>query len=354
MLPTNDTARFKRLFDSELVGILIAEMDGTITEANNFFLGLLGYTQEDLPLRWNIITPPEWRHFDRAKIMQSLMTRPGISWEKEAIGKHGRPVHFLVGALMAEKGHECIFIVLDRTKEKEAELQLLEGKTELRSLAAAVLQAEEEERRRIARGLHDDISQTLAVAKSKVGALRKAAQAGRVEFQLQDALVLIDQAIQATRTLTFELSSPVLYELGLAAALQTLGEQVEQEHGLQFQFTDDAQPKPLAENVSVMLYRIARELMVNIVRHARARNASIALNTVGNRLQLTVEDDGVGFVAAKTAKAFAERGGFGLFSVRQQLEHIGGHLEIGTSPGEGTRVVVLAPLSSGARKAAAS
>lgn len=210
-----------------------------------------------------------------------------------------------------------------QTRQQRAK-QITVHEAQLQALTAQLLLAKEQERRRIARGLHDHVGQILALARGKLGVLEAAQQSGDIVQSVAEIRALLDQAIQAMRTLTFEFSSPILYELGLEAALESLGEQVEQRHGIRFHFETDRQPKPLTDDSRVMLYHIARELLFNVVKHAHARSATLALHAVGEYLYLTVKCDGVGFDDAGAGEQFAESSGFGLFSMRQQLEHVGG------------------------------
>ena len=120
---------------------------------------------------------------------------------------------------------------------------------------------------------------------------------------------------------------------------------MEQKNGFCFHFEQDRQPKPLTDTTRLILYRVARELLLNIVKHAQAHNVWMELNWNEDDVKLVLKDDGVGFNPTGFGEGFSQTGGFGLFQIRQQLHHIGGHFEIETVPGSGTRVVVVAPLA---------
>ncbi len=342
---TSGDAKFRRLFASNLLGIIVADVHGNITEANDFFLRLLGYTRDDLPLCWDVMTPPEWRELDHAKITEVLSTGEGVPWEKEYYARDGRRVPILVAVALLDEGEgDCIGLVLDLTKRRKVEERLAERRAQLQALAAELVLTEEHERRRIARGLHNDIGHALATARMKLGALLQAENSPATEESVEEIRALLDAAIEATRSLTFELSSPVLYELGLEAALKSLGKKTETEHGVRFRFETDGQPKSMAENTGIVLYRIARELLFNIVKHAHADSACLRVEREGDNFRLTLTDDGVGFDAARLG-SFDKDGGFGLFNIRQQLDFIGGSIEIESSHRNGTRVVVIVPLA---------
>jgi len=256
--------------------------------------------------------------------------------------------------MLEETRGDCIALVLDLTERVRAEHQLLESRQELRLLYSELALAEERERRRIAREVHDEIGQILAMVNVRLGELRDEPQAADARA-LEEVRRQVESAIQASRSLTFELSSVLLYELGLEAALGSLAERYEKRHGLRVDFAADAQPRSsiqsaVAEDTAVILYRAVRELLRNVVKHAGAKSARVSLERVGDRVRITVEDDGAGFDAARAGESCGENGGFGLFSLRQQLASLGGLLEVCSAPGEGSRVVVTAPVKARRRR----
>jgi signal transduction histidine kinase len=194
--------------------------------------------------------------------------------------------------------------------------------------------------------VHDRIGQNLALSKIRVGELRsRPGQAGQpTAGALDEVMALLDEAILDARELTFELCPPMLYELGLAPALEWLAERTRESHGLAVEFHEDDQPKPLDEDVQALLFRGAQELLVNVVKHARADRARVELRREGDQVILTVTDDGVGMDPAKAVGVPADDGGFGLFSLRERLGYIGGRMEIASS-GAGSRVTLVAPLA---------
>jgi len=144
-----------------------------------------------------------------------------------------------------------------------------------------------------------------------------------------------------TRTLTFELSSPILYELGFETVVtEWLDEQIREKHGIQTEFRDDGQPKPLDNDIRALLFRNVRELLINIIKHAKARKVKVIVSKIDEQICVIIEDDGVGFEPAKTGS----NTGFGIFSIRERLEQLDGHLEIESEPGRGSRFTMTAPL----------
>lgn len=228
---------------------------------------------------------------------------------------------------------------------KQTEEQLTRYQERLRALASELSLAEERERHRIATELHDRIGQALTFAGIRLGELEAAAGTTDLAKNLNDLRSLIRDTIQDTRTLIFEISPPILYELGLEPALDWLAEQTYEKHGITVELESDAHPKPLGPDLRVLLFQSARELLFNVVKHASATCARIILNREGDQLHLTIEDDGVGFDVGKLSSREAKNGGFGLFSIRNRLELLGGRMEIESTPGRGTHITLVAPLA---------
>ncbi len=245
----------------------------------------------------------------------------------------------------------CLHYAINTTERKLAEEKLHAYQAQLLELASELLLTEERERRRLATDLHDSLGQTLAISKLKLDELRSASSAWAHAKDLDDVRELMGQAIQQTRSLTFELSPPVLYDLGLEAALEYLAERTEEVHGIVTEFNDDKQVKYLNEGLRILLFRAVQELLVNVVKHARARKARISARRDDNHIRIVVEDDGVGFDTSRIDSQMDKGGKFGLFSIRERLHHLGGRFEIDSKSGHGTQVTLKAPLQGNGKRA---
>ncbi|NNF43015.1 MAG: PAS domain-containing sensor histidine kinase [Phycisphaerales bacterium] len=348
---TRSEERFNRLFDSNVIGVIVCDVHGAITEANPAFLEMLGYSHADLPLRWDRMTPLEWRRCDEAKVAEVMSTGAAQSWEKEYIARDGHRVRVRVAvALLSDAGGECLAIVEDVSEARRAEQLIVRQRMQLRALTAELGLAEERERRRIAAGLHDDIGQTLALAKLGLARLRDRSRSSDVARVATEVDETLEDAIRRIRSLTFELGAPVLYQVGLAAALEALGEKMMHAHGIRFQFQSGPR-LPDVDNRVIVLYRIVRELLTNLVKHANAGKATITVDATATAIEITVADDGTGFDTTDAGRDFGPDGGFGLFSVREQVRHLGGHLHIVSAPGAGSRIAVTVPIRSSAEPA---
>lgn len=214
-------------------------------------------------------------------------------------------------------------------------------------MAVEMSRAEDDERHRIARGLHDDLGQLLVATKLRLHALGRDLPPSH-ETMLKEVSVLLDQAVVATRSLSFELMAPPTIELDIEAPLAELAATMEERHGLPCTFASDRAPKPLSRDVARALYRVVRELLENAASHSDARTTCVTVTTGRESLQVVVSDDGVGFCA--TVDAPPERSGVGLLIVTERIARTGGDVCIESSPGEGTRVTVTVPLNPGVLK----
>ena len=238
--------------------------------------------------------------------------------------------------------------LLVRTEQAEARAVLL------RRLHARVTKAEQAERDRLARHLHDHLQQFLIGAKMQAHVAREAAADGsRSPAELAGTLArvcdLVDEAIASSRTLTSELSPPpMLRDLGLPSALHWLAEFYERRHDLRVEVVaeedgDGGLPR-LPQDVRVLLFEATRELLLNVVKYAGVRTATIRLRALGGKfLELTVRDEGEGFEAGELLDRRDDATGLGLFGLAERLEDVGGSVEVTSGPGQGTRVAVVVP-----------
>jgi signal transduction histidine kinase len=226
----------------------------------------------------------------------------------------------------------------------QAEKKILTYQQRLRSLATEIIMVEERERRTIAAALHDSLGPLLAFSKRELGILRKSAPP-EIAGPLGHVHEMIEQAVGQTRSLTFDLSPPTLYTLGLGHALEELVERFSTEGKFKGVFNTLAQEKSLTEDVKILLYRLVRELLVNIAKHAQAKNVNVTLTVVKNHIQVVVEDDGIGFDVSGMDLQAGKSSGFGLFNVYERLTQAGGRLDIQSGEKKGTTVVLQLPLT---------
>jgi signal transduction histidine kinase len=204
-------------------------------------------------------------------------------------------------------------------------------------MASELLLAEERERQRLAESLHDGPSQALFRARLKLDQLSLS------EPRAREISTILEDIGKMLNTMTFELSPVVLRTLGLRHAIRSLAGDMQQRYGLSIKIQDDGKEITLDERVVLILFRSVRELLINIVKHARTAKATLSIKKVDNRLQIAIEDRGKGFDLGEQSGQ-VERGHFGLFSIRERLAYLGGSFNVRSAPGKGTSVTLNAPL----------
>lgn len=222
--------------------------------------------------------------------------------------------------------------------------EILNHQKRLQAAAVELSLAEERERNRIAGELHDQVGQRLILGKMKLDALSDRLEEEALQAEAEAVGSLVGQSIQDLRSLLFQMRPPILASAGLEAALQWLGEELKKTHALQVAFYDDELQKPLRYEVRSTVYQAVRELLLNVVKHARTNQAEIFLRREQNDLVIVVADDGVGLEQTVSGADPFGKGGFGLFNAQQKIEFLGGSLRFDSAPGKGTRASLVVPL----------
>jgi len=335
--------KYRLLLEEAADGIITCDVRGRILEANSKACDMTGYRSSEVTGR-NIrdLLPPRGSR-RRIGRMGCAASGKSATHERRLLRKDGAVIIVEANARRLEGG-ALRAVIRDVTERKRAEEEMLLYQQRLKLVTSRLALAEEGERRRIAKDIHDQVGQVLALCQMKLGALVEEAAGTPTAETLRDIRSQISWVIKYTRSLTFELGSPILYELGLEAALEELIEGLSGQHGFVGSFEDDGQAKPLSADMRIVLFQAAREVLTNAVKHARARNVKLKIAVQGSDVAILVEDDGVGFDVAEAASRVRRGGGFGIFSTRERLEYIGGSLDIDSRPGHGTRVSIRTPL----------
>ncbi|MCE1246199.1 MAG: sensor histidine kinase [Firmicutes bacterium] len=218
---------------------------------------------------------------------------------------------------------------------------------QLRRLSLELSLAEQRERQSIAVDLHDHIGQALAMIKLKLIKLQ-----GNIIFcgydqNIAEIREFLDQTIQYTRSLTFEISPPSLFELGLCAALEWLAEQMGNKHNMTITVFSDEKPIQLSDEIRMLIFRSVRELIVNAVKHSGASEMDIRMNSDDCSFNIMVTDNGTGFNKDFTENQITHLSGFGLFSIRERFKCLGGKMIINMDSDNGAEITLSIPLKSG-------
>jgi len=340
---------FRRMLASAAEAIVMSDSSGRVVFANEMAARVFGYDERQmLDLHVEDLLPSRLRQ-GHAQPHNAYLAAPtprpmGRDRTLVALRKDGTefPVEVILSPMEASEGRLVVVFVSDITERRAAERKIVDYQVKLQRMAFQAALAEERERRRVAQDLHDRVGQALALARIKLDAVRAGAT-GEIKAAIAAAIDLIAVSIDETRTLTFDLSPPVLYDLGLKPALSWLCEDIEKRSGVHVEIEDDGNGTQLSEATAAVLFRTVRELLTNVFKHARTPTARIGLKRVDDHLEIRVEDAGAGFEVEKAARGAP---GFGLFSVREQIARLGGTVDIESAPREGTRVSVRIPIAA--------
>ncbi|NND13461.1 MAG: sensor histidine kinase [Acidimicrobiia bacterium] len=212
----------------------------------------------------------------------------------------------------------------------------------LSAMAVKLSRAVDDERTRIARGLHDDLGQTLVAAQLRLAELKGAGVDPHVRTAIQQVSDLVGEAVSSSRSLTFELMTPLMPELGIDHELKHLTSRIAERYNIDGRFETDGLPKPMGREEAEALLRAVRELLVNVGKHARARTAWVRIARHDRYAEATVRDDGIGFDTRRQSGVPAS--GFGLLIIRERLRELNGQVAITSSPGSGAEIVLTIPL----------
>lgn len=343
--------RFRTIFEYAPFGIALINPEGRLVETNPALQEMLGYSRGELDNKpFTMLAHPEEAAPAPDWFAQVVGgDRDAYQWEGRYQGKAGRAFwgRFTVSRVRAglNRSPFAIIAILENIDDRrQAEEQIRAYQEQLRSLALEISLIEERERRTLATDLHDHIGQILALAQIKLGEYRKLISITHLAAPLDEIRQLVEQAIKSSRTLTFELSPPILYDLGFEPAVEWFGETLEDQYNLTVAVRRDDRPKPMPNEIRVLLFKAVRELMVNAAKHAQARKLMVDIAREGPLLKIEVTDDGIGFDPAQLEQPGGAARGFGLFSIRERLKHIGGRLEVDSALGRGTRITLWAPL----------
>lgn len=358
--------RYRRFIDTANEGIGLTDSDLTITYVNDRLNEMLGYSHDEL-IGTNVcalLISDEQTSF----VDEMTKRKQGLKGQNEyrLRRKDGTAAWLLVSStpIIDETGcfQGCFAMFTDLTGRKEAEIALQQAHDELETrvvertsaLAEAneqikrmsfkLLQAEERERARIAAELHDQVGQSLLLAKMKLDMLASELNDAKKRTSADNISTLLETSIHDIRTLTFGMRPPLLDTAGIESALEWLCTTLLKEYGLVIDFTCICRQIPLSREIRYSLFQAVRELLLNVAKHAGVNKANLTLRTRDNSLVVTVTDSGSGFDQTVSHNRVAVSGGFGLFNVQQRIEQMGGSIAIASKSGEGTSVTLSIPL----------
>lgn len=349
-------ARYREVVEDQTEAISRLRADGTFIFANDVYCRLFGKTTAELiGQQWMPVCYPEDLPHVHARLSELAPDRPVVVIENRVFVGNGslRWMQFINRGFFDSAGQlmeiQSVGRDISDRKQIEAalreaheslELRVVERTEQLRRLAVEATLAEARERQAIAADLHDNLGQLLHVARIKLDAMEAFLLPGAPLNELND---LLSAASRQVRTLTSQLSPPILKRLGLPAALRWLAEEMGREYGLEVTVLQVAMAATPSEAQREMLFRTARELLINVVKHAGTRQASLSLAEEAAQIVLTVEDGGVGI--ADPDQALNHTDGFGLASIRERIAYLNGTMEIAGRIPAGLSVSIRLPLT---------
>ena len=336
--------RFQNAFANAATGMLLVDPEGRFIEANRAYSEITGYTQAELqPLTFLDITHPE--DVDRCARIFEQMVRgeiPNYLIEKRYVRKDGGVVWTRVSSTLLRDGtnrpSHAVVIVEDITERKHAEEQLS-------ALSSRLLHVQDDERRRLARELHDCTAQSIAAMCMNLGVVSESANLldRPAHKALTESLEIGEQCIRELRTFSYLLHPPVLDDMGLASALKWYVEGFVHRSRIEIALDIAADVGRLSREVELTLFRVVQESLTNIHRHSGSRTATIRIVRYPKDVLLQVRDYGCGIAGASgNGNGTVTHEGVGIAGMRERARQIGGHFRIHSRPG-GTDVEVGAP-----------
>ncbi|MGD0276284.1 MAG: histidine kinase [Syntrophales bacterium] len=322
------------------------EIDGFYNDCNDALARILGCEQREdmlkLSLKHNFFSDQDLMAYVHDLMENKCLTNYQLLLKQ----KDREPVLVLLNANLHQHKDGLIMVegtMIDITEHVHTEFKLMETNERLKSLVSELVTTEERERKRIASDLHDNVGQTLAVTKIKLESLLRQKSGENIMQALVAIENLVNQSIRQTRSMMTDLSPSVVYEVGFVEAIEWLKHQIHTQYGLQISLIDNLKMRRVDREVQLILFRATRELLFNVIKHARVTKAYIRLRDNGKNIHINIRDNESGFDISTLKTNSGTYGRFGLCNIRERLTYLGGLLEIDTRRGEGASLMLMSP-----------
>jgi PAS domain S-box-containing protein len=335
--------RYRELFENARDAIYVHDLHGNYTSINRAAESLSGYKREEI-LGRNFAEFIAQEHIDQARdCLFAKLARSGeTTYEVEVIAKDGRRVPVEVSSRAIYENGIIVGVqgtARDITERKQTQ-------DTLRMFSRQLIEAQEDERRRIARDLHDQIGQTLTAVKMNLHTIQGLCATPEATPRIKDNIDAVDEALRLVRDLSVDLRPPLLDDLGLATALCWYVDRYSQRVGVATEIKIELpnQNERFSRELETACFRIAQEALTNVVRHARAKLVSLRLTRKETVLEMEVQDDGVGFDLAALRRRAPRAATLGLLGMQERAHAAGGEVEIHSTISKGTRIRFTVPL----------
>jgi PAS domain S-box-containing protein len=333
--------RFKELFEKAHDAIWVQDMDGKILDANQAMADFTGWRRERL-IGGDVIRSLRPQALELAReVRRKLLAGINVEqpYEQKITRRDGtEAIIMLTTSLIKEEGKPAVFQHISRDVTREKKLA-----ENLRLYAQQITRTQEDERKRIARELHDDSIQALIILSRGIDELISAqSKRSKMIRPLEDVRAEVDKIISQVRRFTQDLRPPTLDYLGLIPAVRELISQFEHQSNIKTEFKIIGEEKHFAPEAEMLVYRIIQEALNNIWRHSEAMTALVSIEFEKDGTTVKIKDDGKGFVIGEDLR-FVEAGKIGLAGMQERADLLGGNLSIQSNVGRGTLVTLLVP-----------
>ncbi len=308
---------------------------------------ITGYTAEDMQrINSSDILPPE-RRVNHWKIVAEILQGNGVEGETELYCKDGRRIpYFFVARGFTWRGQECVVgMGVDMTERNRAEQLAMKYLNEMQQLSARILDAQEDERRGLARELHDELGQGLTATLLSLKNLEEKVGTQTLVAQVKHASGIITDLTQQVRALSLSLRPSVLDDLGLVAAIRWYIRERVETAGLKVILNIDRNIPRMAAMRETACFRVLQGVLTNVLRHAKAKSVQVTLHQADGKLVLDIEDDGRGFDVDAARQAAVDGKSLGLLGIEERVRLVGGTFEIISKPGKGAHAHIEMPMA---------
>lgn len=341
--------KYRELFENAKDAIYVHDLNGRYTSINKAAEALTGYSRDEiLGKHFADMVAPEFVNEVRNNLCRKLRSEGETAYEIELIGKDGRRIPVEVNSRLIRKNGVAIGVqgtARDITERKLAEAAL-------RRYSRRLIEAQEEERQRIARELHDQIGQILTAVQFNLHTVQRLCPTSEAAAHVDDGIRVLDEALEQVRDLSLDLRPSLLDDLGLVPALRWYAGRHARRTGLRPEVSTDL-PHPdarFARDVETACFRIAQEALTNVARHAHASRVSVSLGMNEDNLLLVIDDDGAGFDAEVLKERASSAATLGFQGMQERAEAVGGSFKVTSAPSKGTQINASFPIRNGHRR----
>lgn len=334
-------SRFRIIVESMSEGIILQDQQGLITCTNEMFQRMTGYSDREV-LGHSLAQFVDQDHQGHLKYQMNAAIQDGNkSFDLTLRNKHGQKVQTICSVTFLGHGHGhsggSVTILADLTGRQKVKDELLRSRQELRNLSRHLQSVKEEESKRIAREIHDELGQALTGLKidlSRLSLRLKDPQLDRAQTldKIESMMSLLDKTINVIQKISSELRPGLLDDLGLVPAIEWQAQEFENRTGIRCRLSSDAPDIPVEPDCATAVFRIVQEALTNVVRHANADLVNINIEREGQKLHLMIRDNGRGISQEEVSSSNS----LGLIGMRERLLPLGGTIQITGLPGKGT------------------